>query len=436
MVERDFDKIFRDRLEEHEIHADDSVWAAIEKSLDEQACGAERSEPSLSGRPTRIKRKVFYYAASVAAVFLLALVLIKHDSSYIHREGQIAILEEKPSDLREIPDEKTIVSEKSKPDGYIDDLEFPDSIKLVAEKGKVTKVEIEESGVKRAGAELKNEFADAKEKEAEESIVVEKEDIAGVYTESVAENRNGGTENTAETKEKYNVYAYDWESEQAREMADWNNGRKEYSLSLFSNVVSRNNISVSGQYLSIMTASGISHSNSDLQTMEIISEAKYSLPINIGLQAQVKVNRHFSVGLGLSYTWLRSKYDGLVNKKYYRIKQSLHYIGVPVNAYFTLLDKNNFYCYVNVGGAIEKGVKASYKLLSYDGTSRSTDAGIDGFQYSANAGFGLEYRFAEQFGLYLEPNIVYYFDSNIPASIRTDQPLQVKAEIGFRFHLK
>lgn len=69
MVERDFDKIFRDRLEEHEIHADDSVWAAIEKSLDKQACGAERSEPSLSGRPTRIKRKVFYYAASVAAVF-------------------------------------------------------------------------------------------------------------------------------------------------------------------------------------------------------------------------------------------------------------------------------------------------------------------------------------------------------------------------------
>lgn len=334
------------------------------------------------------------------------------------------------------PDEKTIVSENSKPDGYIDDSKFPDSINLVAEKGKVAKVEIEDSGIKGIGAELKNEFADAKEKEAEERIVAEKEDRAVVYTESVAENRNVCTENAVEETEKYSVYAYDWESEQTNEMTDWNHGRKEYSLSLFSNVVSRNNISVSRQYLSIMAVSGISHSGSDLQTMEIISEAKYSLPINIGLQAQVKVNRNFAVGLGLSYTWLRSKYDGLVNRKYYRIKQSLHYIGVPVNAYFTLVDKNNFYCYVNVGGAVEKGVRASYKLLSYDGTSRGTDAGIDGFQYSANAGFGLEYRFVEQFGLYLEPNIIYYFDSNVPASIRTDQPLQVKAEIGFRFHLK
>lgn len=432
MVEKDFDKIFKDRLEEHEAHVDDSVWAAIEKSLDRQACGVERDMPS----NLRIKRKVFYYAASVAAVFILALVLIKHDSSYIHREGQIAILEEKPSDLREIPDEKTIVSEKSKPDGYIDDLDFPDSIELVAENGKVTMVEIEEGEIKSTGVGFKNEFADAKEKEAEGSMVVEKRDRTEIYAESAVENRNSAAENAVDATEKYNVHAYSWEGEYLNEMTAQNSGRKEYSLSLFSNVVSRNNISVSRQYLSIMAASGISHSNSDLQTMEIISEAKYSLPINIGLQAQVKVNRYFSVGLGLSYTWLRSKYDGLVNKKYYRIKQSLHYIGVPVNAYFTLVDKNNFYCYINVGGAIEKGVRASYKLVSYDGTSRSTDAGMDGFQYSANAGFGLEYRFAEQFGLYLEPNIVYYFDSDIPASIRTDQPLQVKAEIGFRFHLK
>ena len=36
----------------------------------------------------------------------------------------------------------------------------------------------------------------------------------------------------------------------------------------------------------------------------------------------------------------------------------------------------------------------------------------------------------------MELNAGLFFDSNIPASIRTDQPLQIKAEIGFRFHLK
>ena len=107
-----------------------------------------------------------------------------------------------------------------------------------------------------------------------------------------------------------------------------------------------------------------------------------------------------------------------------------------MNLYFTIFEKEKLRFYANAGGAIEKGVRASYKITSYDGTSRETKAKIDGFQYSANAGLGLEYRFSEPVGLYLEPNVVYFFDSNIPASIRTDQPLQIKAEIGFRFHLK
>ena len=92
--------------------------------------------------------------------------------------------------------------------------------------------------------------------------------------------------------------------------------------------------------------------------------------------------------------------------------------------------------YANAGAAIEKGVKASYRITSYDGTSFTSSAKMDGFQYSANAGFGLEYRFSQPYGVYLEPNAVYFFDSKVPASIRTDQPLQLRAEIGFRIHLK
>ena len=78
---------------------------------------------------------------------------------------------------------------------------------------------------------------------------------------------------------------------------------------------------------------------------------------------------------------------------------------------------------------------AVYRLSSYDVVEHRESVNMKGFQYSANMGFGMEYKFIPEIGLYLEPNIVYYFNSDTPASIRTDQPLQIKAEVGFRFHL-
>lgn len=169
--------------------------------------------------------------------------------------------------------------------------------------------------------------------------------------------------------------------------------------------------------------------------IEQISDVKYSVPLNVGVQAQLKLTERLALGVGLNYSMLRSSYEGLLNKRYYDVDQTLHYIGVPVNLYISLMDSKNFYLYANAGGSIEKGVRASYKLTSYDGDVKRFKDDVEGVQYSINGGFGLEYKFANKFGLYLEPGVVYYFDSDVEASIRTAQPLQIEAEIGLRFHL-
>ncbi len=96
-----------------------------------------------------------------------------------------------------------------------------------------------------------------------------------------------------------------------------------------------------------------------------------------------------------------------------------------------------FEFYVNGGATIEKGVRLHYEMESY-GRKRSASTHVKGFQYSLNGGMGAEYRFGRnrQFGMYLEPNAVYYLDSKAPNSIRTERPFQVEAELGLRFHLK
>ena len=116
-----------------------------------------------------------------------------------------------------------------------------------------------------------------------------------------------------------------------------------------------------------------------------------------------------------------------------RIKNTQHYIGIPVNIYGKVVERNRFSFYVNAGATAEKGLTAVYKLESYTGNERNTNP-IDGIQFSVNAGLGVEYKFANPAGIYFEPNMVYFFNSDVPRSIRTDQPLQVKGEIGIRFH--
>lgn len=172
--------------------------------------------------------------------------------------------------------------------------------------------------------------------------------------------------------------------------------------------------------------------------IEQVSGVSYSLPLNFALGVNYKINNYLSVGTGISYSYLHSKYDGRINMTNYSIKQSVHYVGIPVNLYVNLGSTGNLDFYAATGGTIEKGFRADYQMTSFDGKSSSSDGTVKGVQFSVKASAGMEYRFGQSksVGIYIEPAMVYYFDSKIPASIRTDQPLQIEAQAGVRFHLK
>ena len=173
-------------------------------------------------------------------------------------------------------------------------------------------------------------------------------------------------------------------------------------------------------------------------SVQQISQTKYALPLNFAIGVSYKVNDVLTVGSGVSYSFLHSKYNGLINGQFYDIKQGVHYVGVPVNLYFNLGSAGNVDFYAAAGGAVEKGVKVTYQMKSAAGSGKTSDSHVKGLQFSAKAATGLEYRFGKgkNVGLYLEPGVTYYFDSDLPASIRTDHPLQFEAQAGVRFHLK
>jgi hypothetical protein len=266
-------------------------------------------------------------------------------------------------------------------------------------------------------------------------LTEEQSDVHVIVTEPVVKPYKKAEPKTAVQKKRTESFGYMTNFGAYQEREQRRNTNISYAVS--SNISGGGKFDVSNNFIKSVAAQVGYVAPSSAPQIEQVSETTYSLPLNFAVQAHYKINNLITVGAGVSYTYLHSKYDGLINKKAYKIKQGIHYIGVPVNVYFNVLNSKYFYFYGNAGASIEKGVKVRYDMTTYDGTTKHANSHVKGVQFSINTGVGLEYKFNnDKMGVYLEPNLVYYFDSKIPASIRTDQPLQVEAEVGVRFHLK
>lgn len=158
---------------------------------------------------------------------------------------------------------------------------------------------------------------------------------------------------------------------------------------------------------------------------------KFFSPLSLGLQLTLPLTDRFSVSSGLTYTYLVSQYDMLVDKvRYDGAYNQLHYLGIPVSFSWHFVQTPSFGFYASAGGAVEKCIAQRYVFAS-----NTLHEKVGGLQWSARAGLGVEYWFVPRMGLYFDPSLVYYFDNSQPLSIRTQQPLQARFEVGLRFKL-
>ncbi|MBR3075738.1 MAG: PorT family protein [Bacteroidales bacterium] len=164
----------------------------------------------------------------------------------------------------------------------------------------------------------------------------------------------------------------------------------------------------------------------------------YGVPFTAGLGVRVGVNDKLSFGTGLDYSLLTRTFNGSYNgnsaDKYEgAISHSLQYIGIPLNAYYNVLNTRDGLMQVYAWGGAEAEYCLSnrYRLLGLNSTLIKDTAG--GFQFSAALGMGLEFKLADKLGLYLDPSVRYYFHGGQPKSVRTDKPLMFNFNAGLRF---
>ena len=191
-----------------------------------------------------------------------------------------------------------------------------------------------------------------------------------------------------------------------------------------------------------MKRPGISAAPDKTGIKETSTNTSYGIPVSFGAGVRIGFAPRWSVGLGLNYSLLSRKFYGtytqvgdnnvILKDISSDIRENQHYIGVPLNLYYDIVDTDKVSLYAYAGGTAEKCVADKFQVLDTDITHTEK---VKGMQLSSNLGMGVEFLVGKRLGIYLDPSLRYYFDNGQPKSIRTAQPLMFGFEMGLRARL-
>lgn len=173
---------------------------------------------------------------------------------------------------------------------------------------------------------------------------------------------------------------------------------------------------------------------------EISSTVKNWQPIQVGVSVAYSFPDRLSIESGLTYSCLVSDLSSGTPSGNYDIRQTLHYIGLPLALRYDFLKIKGFSLYASAGGQMEKCVAGKTRTDYFvDGKKVSSENGrimVEPLQWSVNAYVGAQYSFNRLVGLYIEPGAAYYFRNSSPVNcIYSERPFNFSFRAGLRFSL-
>lgn len=223
---------------------------------------------------------------------------------------------------------------------------------------------------------------------------------------------------------------------------DWGEDEKKRSkvrTSLVLSGITGTNSSSQKKGVSMMKRPAITKAPTRTSIKQTSTETTYGIPLSFGAGVKFDFTPRWSLGVGLNYTLLTSKFYGNYTKvgengaieasHQSNIRNSQHYLGIPVNAYYNIINQERLNFYAYAGGTVERCLSDRYQVMS---TSIVHKEKAKGVQLSANIGIGVEFMLGNHLGLYIDPSLRYYFNCSQPKSIRTAQPLMLGFEMGLR----
>lgn len=174
---------------------------------------------------------------------------------------------------------------------------------------------------------------------------------------------------------------------------------------------------------------------------EVQEEYSHKIPVKVGLTARYNITGRLGVETGLAYSILSSSVkigNSETGKNWSTGSQTLHYLGIPLNISFNILDSRYVNIYVTGGGMMEKSISGSIKTDEYvDGKfdrTLTTNISPKGLQWSVNAAAGVQANILPQLGFFVEPGVSHHFKNGSRVrSIYTDKPTDFSLGFGLRY---
>lgn len=436
------------------------VWESVCERLDSAGASSGTGKAVL---PVWLRRSLA--GVAVAAAVVSAVILIPWGGSgSVESDEELLAVVPSQGTLADVPGEiPSVGMEEFRPSGTPSVAGTSGSVPASEQTTAFSDLPLSESG--SAGRNLSSAESDSSLPESVSEASVSEESISEVSVSEVSVSEESVSEEPVSAEPSENPAGNP--SEVSPELkgagnadfddSDWVDARE-----LEGRKKIRSSLSISGNAMTNTLSGGMSRNATQsysrpgtpslgseqvaLKTITETGSSSYGIPVSFGIGAKFFIGRRWAIGAGLNYTIMTRSFNGIYidpatssssglsyefNET--KIRNSVSYIGIPINAYFSIIRTNIVDFYVYAGGSAEKCVANVYRMQD---PVASYKENVNGFQFSVGAGLGVEFVVADILGIYADPSVRYYFkDANQPKSIRTENPVSFGFELGLRIRL-
>ena len=196
-------------------------------------------------------------------------------------------------------------------------------------------------------------------------------------------------------------------------------------------------LTYNGQWPMVNGQSSMQLPYADAETNPMVRDSisRHHIPLTVALSVGYRLDRHWQVGTGLSYTRLTSDFCSGNSYVSMQQHQTVQYLGIPVSiayhspltSHLSLLTSASTTLHLPLNSTLE-----SHYLLP-DGTiaEPSTQSLQPDLQWSVGLGVGMQYELTPHVDLFVQPSLEHYFKNNSSVSTwNTEHPFVFSVPFG------
>lgn len=170
---------------------------------------------------------------------------------------------------------------------------------------------------------------------------------------------------------------------------------------------------------------------------KIVEHEQHDKPITFGISLTKNIGKNWSLGTGIQYSLLKSNFTLGEGEYFINRVQKVYYLGIPLSTSYKWFNSKNWSAYSSAGIIFNIPMYGKNNEQYVTGITvpyKDSWHFIPSVQWSVGVGTGLQYHFAPNWSIYLEPSFNWYIPNGSTIhTIWTEHPFSVTVPFGIRF---